>query len=163
METVYCLTASVSLGMRQVLVGSDYYPKLLPSQQFRQRIVGFKQRTHMSSYDGTYYYDKNPAGLDPGYSIMIGATLILHKVYFEMYNDPRVLPRSLFEYIDEIMNCDDLAMSVMVTKFLREVSWPQCGVLAIVPEVKIQNLQGEGECSFASIYFVKLMALHLLA
>ncbi len=70
--------------------------------------------------------------------------MIMHRVYLEMFSDHDVLPRSIFEYIDEIMNCDDLAICVMVTKFLKDVSWPQAGVLVVVPTVKIKNLDKKG-------------------
>ncbi len=76
--------------------------------------------------------------------MMIGATLIMHRVYLDMFCDYNVLPRIVFEYIDEIMNCDDLAICVMVTKLLKEVSWPQAGMLTVVPTVTIKNLEEEG-------------------
>ncbi len=34
----------------------------------------------------------------------------MHRVYLDMFCDYNVLPRIVFEYIDEIMNCDDLAI-----------------------------------------------------
>ena len=94
--------------------------------------------------DGTYQYGTTTSGINPGYSMMISATFIMHRVYLEMFFDPEVLPRVMFEYVDSIKNCEDLGICVMVTKFLKEVSWPQCGVLAVVPSVKIINLEGQG-------------------
>ena len=104
--------------------------------------MGFEHRTHSLLPDGTYKYGTNPGVKYRGYSILIGATLILHRVYLEMFFDPEVLPRVMFEYIDNTMNCDDLGICVMVTKFLEDVSWPQCGVLAVKSSEVIKHLPG---------------------
>jgi hypothetical protein len=76
-------------------------------------------------------------------------TAILHRAYLEMYFDRKVLPRGIFEYVNNNMNCEDLSMNIMVTEFLENVSWQQPAALAVKPIGKIQNLEGEA-CKYYS-------------
>lgn len=113
-------------------------------QRFRQRIIGFEERTYTRQPDGSYFYGVYP-GTDPypGYAIMGTGTAILHRAYLEMYFDRKVLPQGIFEYVNNNMNCEDLSMNVMVTNFLENVSWQQPAALAVKPIGQIQNLEGE--------------------
>lgn len=70
----------------------------------------------------------------------------LHRVYLDMYFDPLVVPRNLLDYVNEKKNCEDILMSIMVTKFLNDMHRPQCGVLA-VKAAWIDNLEEEA-CEF---------------
>ena len=113
-------------------------------QQFRHRIVGFEHRMHVEE-SGTYFYGPRPEkGLKAGkfgYSLMGSASSFLHKAYLEMFHDPRFLPRTTIDYIDHVMNCEDLAMCVMVAKFLEDIHQPQCAVLSVEAQRKIDNLE----------------------
>ena len=128
-------------------------------QQFRHRIVGFEYRMHVEE-SGTYYYGPRPEkGLSPekfGYSLMISATTYLHKAYLEMFHDSRFLPRTTIDYIDQLMNCEDLAICVMVGKFLEDIHQPQCAVLAVKTQGKITNMEamstGKSSCTY-DVYF----------
>lgn len=56
-----------------------------------------------------------------------------------------MIERELIDYIDEIMNCDDILLSAMVTKFLNDSGCPQSGGLQL--EVKsIKGLEGLSKC-----------------
>lgn len=80
-------------------------------------------------------------------------TAILHKAYLEMYFDPEVLPHGIFDYVNSIMNCEDLSMNVMVTKFLEDISWQQPAALAVKPIGQIQNLEGEAcNCLMSNLW-----------
>ena len=127
-------------------------------QQFRHRIVGFEYRMHVEE-SGTYFYGPRPAkGLRAekfGYSLMGSASSYLHKAYLEMFHDPRFLPRTTIDYIDHMMNCEDLAMCVMVAKFLEDIQQPQCAVLSVQPQGKISNLEmmsnGKSSCTYVAL------------
>ncbi|XP_011405216.2 PREDICTED: exostosin-like 2 [Amphimedon queenslandica] len=96
-------------------------------QQFRHRIVGFEERTYDTLPDGTFFYGTKK-GLQSekyGYSAMISATFIMSKTYLEMYHQPHFLPSAIYDYINKNMNCEDIAMCLMVTDFLRRTSFPQ--------------------------------------
>lgn len=87
-----------------------------------------------------------------GYSLVISSAEILHKSYMEMFQDPSMLPESLLTYTDRIMNCEDLAMCIMVTDFLSRVTWPQSSVILVQPKYKLYNMQGQGsKCTSKSI------------
>ena len=94
---------------------------------------------------GTYFYGPRPKmGLSAekfGYSLMGSGSSFLHKAYLEMFHDPRILPRSIIDYIDNLMNCEDLAMCVMVAKFLEDIHQPQCAALSVQPQGNIANLE----------------------
>ena len=68
-------------------------------------------------------------------------TAFLHKAYLEMFFDPNVLPKAMFDYVDTGRNCEDLAMNVMATKFLEDVSWHQPAALAYKPIGQIKNME----------------------
>ena len=79
--------------------------------------------------------------------MMVGATTMFHRAYLEMYFDPEVLPQGIFEYINNVMNCDDIALSIMITKFLEDVSWKQTAALAVKPNGEIHNLEDKA-CNY---------------
>lgn len=76
-----------------------------------------------------------------GYNIMLNSCFV-HRAYLEMYFDPLIVPSSLLEYVNEQQNCEDILMSIMVTKFLEDTGKPQCGVLAVKSSY-IKNLDSE--------------------
>ena len=76
-----------------------------------------------------------------GYNIMLNSCF-LHKTYLEMYHDPLIIPSSLVEYVNRQMNCEDILMSVVVAKFLKDIGRPQSGVLAVKSNW-IGNLEDE--------------------
>ena len=100
-----------------------------------------KMKRSSSSSGHSYYNDSK----SEGYNIMLNSCF-LHRAYLEMYFDPVVVPVALLEYVNQQMNCEDILMSVMVTKFVSEMYRPQCGVLA-VKSGWINNLEDEA-CEF---------------
>ena len=80
-------------------------------------------------------------GKSEGYNIMLNSCFI-HRTYLKMYYDPLIIPSSLLEYVNQQMNCEDILMSVTVTKFLKDIGKPQSGVLA-VKSSWIGNLEDE--------------------
>lgn len=75
-------------------------------------------------------YSQNSTRKSDGYNIMLNSCF-LHRAYLEMYFDPRMVPPSLLEYVDQQKNCEDILMSIVATKFLKDIGRPQCGVLAV--------------------------------
>lgn len=78
-----------------------------------------------------------------GYSIMLTSVCFVHYIYLEMFFDPLIVPSGVLQFIDEKRNCEDIMLSVLVTKFLQDISWPQCGVLVVKPSFRISNLDQE--------------------
>ena len=99
-------------------------------------------RSYTLQKDGSFFYGQYDSMKPyPGYCIMGTGTAILHKAYLEMFFDPKVLPKAMFDYVDKGRNCEDLAMNVMATKFLEDVSWHQPAALAYKPEGQIKNME----------------------
>ena len=68
-------------------------------------------------------------------------TAILHKAYLEMFFDPEIMPRDMLDYVNKGKNCEDLAMNVLATKFLEDVSWHQPAALSYKPKDQIKNME----------------------
>ena len=94
--------------------------------------------------EGNYVYGPLPNTKELGYSIMISTAHIIHKAYMEMFNDPLMLPEPIHNYIDQKMNCEDLAMCIMVTGFLSRATWPQSCAIAVKPIHVPYNLEAQG-------------------
>lgn len=108
-------------------------------------ILGKASTAHVATKESGPYtssnYEQNSTMKSDGYNIMLNSCF-LHKAYMEMYFDPRMVPPSLVEYVDELKNCEDILMSIVATKFLKDIGRPQCGVLA-VKSGWVSNLEEE--------------------
>lgn len=122
-------------------------------QNFRHRIVGFEHRTHFQLDNGSYWYDLSDfSKLRKNYSMMLTSTAILHKAYLQMFFDEKVLPKGIIEYIDERKNCEDIAINVMVAKFLWDTGLRQPAALAVKPRREIKNLERSSRKSESTVY-----------
>lgn len=80
-----------------------------------------------------------------GYSIMGGPSFV-HKAYLEMYFDPTIVPVSAVEYVEKLNNCEDILLSIVVTKFLQDTDTSNVthtGVLTMKTSLTIKHLQEE--------------------
>lgn len=77
-----------------------------------------------------------------GYSIM-GAPSFVHKAYLEMYFDPAFVPAGAVEYVENLNNCEDILLSIVVTKFLQDMNFTRHGVLAMKNSLTIKGLEEE--------------------
>ena len=75
-----------------------------------------------------------------GYSIM-QAPCFIHKAYLEMYFDPVLVPTAAVDYVDGLQNCEDILLSIVVTKFVQDVSLTQLGTLAIKSTLSVKSLE----------------------
>lgn len=113
-------------------------------QQFRQKIFGFERRMHTILPDGSYYYGDTGDTLETfGYSLLISANIILHKTYLEMFQIPGFLPTEIKEYIDDHMNCEDIAICIMASAFLERTSYPQTACMSIKARHYPYNLEAQ--------------------
>ena len=74
--------------------------------------------------------------------MMLPATCFMHRVYQAIYHDPDVFPKELFDYINECMNCDDIALNFMVARFLADINMPQPCIITVGHKGRILNLEG---------------------
>jgi hypothetical protein len=79
---------------------------------------------------GTHLVDNYTEYLMPdGYSIM-STPCFVHRAYLRMFFDPLIVPVSAVKYVEELGDCEDILLSIMVTKFLKDSNRTECGVLA---------------------------------
>ncbi len=77
-----------------------------------------------------------------GYSIMQAPSFV-HRAYLEMFFDPQLIPPGAVKLVKQLNNCEDILLSIVVTKFLHDINKPQCGVLTIKPSLSIKDLENE--------------------
>lgn len=112
------------------------------------RILHVGNRTYIlgnvqGSNNQTRVPEKHVDVLKPdGYSI-VNTPSFLHKAYLEMYFDPLMVPAGALEHVDSLQNCEDILLSIVVTKFLQDLKKPQCGVLAVKSSLSIKSLEDE--------------------
>lgn len=82
----------------------------------------------------------SPPDVIDGYSIM-GVPSFIHKAYLEMYFDQEIVPASAVEYVKELGNCEDILLSIVVTKFLHDMNMMKSGVLVMKNSLSIKNLE----------------------
>ena len=132
----------------------------------KQRFIGYKKNSGQQSSNkieiingtrilhignktyalGKVVRNKQPPVFDrnkpDGYSIM-QAPCFVHKAYLEMFFDPLMVPPSAVKLVDKLNNCEDILLSIVVTKFLQDSRKPQCGVLTIKSSLSIKNIESE--------------------
>ncbi len=123
-------------------------------QQFPHVIVGFVPRKHVRSKRGFYTYGSFE--LDSGrgnqessfeYSMVLTSSGFMHRNYLGMFNDSSIVPKSVHQLVDEMQNCEDIAMNVMVSQYLASTGHPQCSGLYVKP-IDVRNLEMESSKSF---------------
>ena len=117
--------------------------------------MGFegRARTYSLLKNGKYHYGVADERLRSGvptlgtYSFIIPGFFI-HRAYLEMLFDPSRVPTEFIKYVDEVMNCDDLLMSMMVAKFQSDNNSPWGAGLVVAPVHPIQEVPSGG-CELA--------------
>ena len=146
------------------VVNSDKRYMFVPHD--KQRYIGYKRNTTRQNHskmeivngtrilhigNKTYVLGTVRSGYHPvdvedskpdGYSIM-QAPFFVHKAYLEMFFDPVMVPLSAVRHVEALNNCEDILLSIMVTKFFQDLKEPQCGVLAIKSSLSIKDIESE--------------------
>ena len=109
--------------------------------------MGFFPRKHVRSAYGVYSYgsDELESQTELGsyaYSMVLTGAAFVHLNYLKMFNSTSATPKAVHELIDELHNCEDLAVNVMVGDYLAKVERPQCSGLFVKP-TKVINLEKE--------------------
>ena len=74
--------------------------------------------------------------------MMLTGAAFVHLNYLKMFNSTSITPKAVHKLIDELHNCEDLAVNVMVGDYLARVERPQCPGLFVKP-TKVINLEKE--------------------
>ena len=75
------------------------------------------------------------------YSLVLTDASFLHKDYLRIFN--KTVPREIHEMIDHTMNCDDLAMNVMVGDYLARIGRPQPSGVFVAHKTPIQYIASQ--------------------
>ena len=122
----------------------NFFCPFFSKQQFRHRILGYEQRLHTIEKNGQYFYGEKDNALEKyGYSLVLSTNFILHRAYLEMYQLPDFLPPGIYKYVDEKMNCEDIAIAMMVTEFLETYGNPQSCCLSMHAKHYPYNLEAQ--------------------
>ncbi|KAM3180129.1 hypothetical protein ACTXT7_016907, partial [Hymenolepis weldensis] len=77
----------------------------------RDRIVGFVARGHdWLGKKGQFHYRPNSNG---PYSLILTGASFIHKASYYYYAYTFELPHEIYSAVDELMNCEDLAMNML--------------------------------------------------
>ena len=162
-----------SQNFRHLIVGFEESSFIFDSNNHRynfvphdkQRFIGYKKNSGQQTSNrieiingtrilhignktytlGKVVRNKQPAfdhSKPDGYSIM-QAPSFLHRAYLEMFFDPLIVPSSATELVQQVNNCEDILLSIMVTKFLQDSNKPQCGVLAVKSSLSVKDIESE--------------------
>ena len=121
-------------------------------------MVGFEERSVISHENKSLVYAfhrRNPSFKSSfgswvdHYSIMLMTGCFVHKAYLELYFDPDMIPKSILDYVNAEMNCEDILLSVVVTKFLQDIGRSQSGVVTVEERKTIEILDTD-KCKLGS-------------
>ena len=71
------------------------------------------------------------------------APMFVHRAYLEMFFDPLMVPSSALALVQQVNNCEDILLSIVVTKFLHDLNKPQCGALAMKSSLIVKDIENE--------------------
>lgn len=74
-----------------------------------------------------------------GYSIM-STPCFVHRAYLQMFFDPLIVPASAVKYVEKLRDCEDILLSIVVTKFLQDSNKTQSGVLATKGPISLKGI-----------------------
>jgi len=76
------------------------------------------------------------------YSMVLTGAAFIHMNYLKMFNSTGVVPKAVHKLIDEMHNCEDLAVNVLVGDYLERMDRAQCSGLFVKP-AKFISLEKE--------------------
>eukprot|EP00587_Corethron_hystrix_P003942 CAMPEP_0113331198 /NCGR_PEP_ID=MMETSP0010_2-20120614/22325_1 /TAXON_ID=216773 ORGANISM="Corethron hystrix, Strain 308" /NCGR_SAMPLE_ID=MMETSP0010_2 /ASSEMBLY_ACC=CAM_ASM_000155 /LENGTH=419 /DNA_ID=CAMNT_0000194377 /DNA_START=24 /DNA_END=1283 /DNA_ORIENTATION=+ /assembly_acc=CAM_ASM_000155 len=77
------------------------------------RMVGFDARSHVEDEEGWKYGSMSTTKKANTYSLILTRAAFVHSDYLKIYMDH--LPRNIFNYVAINFNCEDIAMSLLVS------------------------------------------------
>ena len=92
---------------------------------FPSSMVGYYPRLaspprHSTLKEPTFVYHGWPTVfLKSSFNFVLTKACFLHQRYLEIYSDPLQHPTEVLQYVDDHMNCEDVAMSLLVANYTR--------------------------------------------
>lgn len=113
-------------------------------KQGRDRIVGAFARTHTKSDDGQWVLGMT----HDSYSVIMTGLAFVHVSFLEYWWSEDPLMKTLREYVDQLVNCDDIAMNFLVSTITCQPPLQVNGLLPPSneePKIAISQSAGHGE------------------
>ncbi|VDM62034.1 unnamed protein product [Angiostrongylus costaricensis] len=107
-EAVLSLDDDIDLKQHEIVFAFRVW------RENRHRIVGFPARHHARYGDQMYYNSNHTCQL----SIILTGAAFLHKSYLHAYTHQ--MPEAIRRHVDEVTNCEDIAMNFLVAHITRE-------------------------------------------
>ncbi|VDL76730.1 unnamed protein product [Nippostrongylus brasiliensis] len=107
-EAVLSLDDDIDLKQHEIIFAFRVW------RENRHRIVGFPARHHTRYGDEIYYNSNHTCQL----SIILTGAAFLHKSYLQAYTHE--MPEAIRQHVDEVTNCEDIAMNFLVSHRTRE-------------------------------------------
>lgn len=130
------------------------------------RMVGFDARTHVDNNDGSWQYGYlSTTKTENMYSLSLTRYCFIHRDYMNRYT--RDLPQTILDVVANRFNCEDIAMSLMISSLTNGYPPLLADLWAINTQLKLKvdnGISGSGthkkfrdEClnSFASLFGLK--------
>ncbi|VDO91524.1 unnamed protein product [Heligmosomoides polygyrus] len=107
-EAVLSLDDDIDLKQHEIVFAFRVW------RENRQRVVGFPARHHARYGQEMYYNSNHTCQL----SIILTGAAFLHKSYLHAYTHD--MPEAIRRHVDEVTNCEDIAMNFLVSHITRE-------------------------------------------
>lgn len=122
-------------------------------QKWKHLIVGWLPRVHEQSFDGNTtrytYFRALSKGRFARYSMVLTGEAFMHISYLKLFTN--ALPEEAKQMIDNLQNCEDIAMNVMVADVLARSGHPQCSGLRLQASSRIRNLEKQSS-EFTAVF-----------
>ncbi|PAV91819.1 hypothetical protein WR25_18979 [Diploscapter pachys] len=107
-EAVFSLDDDIDLRQHEIILAFRIW------RENRDRIVGFPARFH-SRYNDLMYYNSNHTCQ---MSMILTGAAFIHKAYLYAYTFS--MPSAIRKHVDEVTNCEDIAMNFLVSHLTRK-------------------------------------------
>ena len=125
---------------QNALVG--YYPRLASSL------------TKSSTNPSSLIYQTWPiVYMQSQFNIILTKAAFLHKKYLDIYSNPELHPQDVLDHVDKVMNCEDIAMAMLIANHTKESAMASLTQMKQVKDVKKQ--QGCASCPIYVQGYVK--------
>ena len=113
---------------------------------FPESMVGYYPRLASSPRNGEkgefVYHGWPTVFLQSSFNFVLTKASFLHKQYLDIYSDETKHPRQIKDYVDEHMNCEDVAMSLLVANHTRAKNGKASCPIYVEGSVKDKGLFG---------------------
>ncbi|GAB1610800.1 exostosin-like 3, partial, partial [Argonauta hians] len=109
-DSIFSIDDDLTLAKESILLAFRVW------RENRDRLVGFPGRYHIWDSEKEKYLYKGSTSTS-GFSMVLTGACFFHKHYSYLYT--YVMQRAIWEYVEENLNCEDIAMNFLVADITR--------------------------------------------